>query len=133
MFLKGTRKRSAEQIAETMESAGGSINCFSSNHTFDISTETPRGDLDRALDVLANVFLNLSFHEPALERERVAQWADILAENDTVLRAASNLLRAALFAQPPYRFSPAGRASTGTQFMRNDLVTFRNRHVVAST
>ncbi len=37
MLIKGTRSRTAQQIAEEIESIGGSINTFSGNNSFGVS------------------------------------------------------------------------------------------------
>ena len=61
MLLKGTRTRSAEQIAREIESVGGSLDSFGGNNSFGVNAEVLSGDFDTGLDLVADVLLNPTF------------------------------------------------------------------------
>lgn len=67
MLTKGTKTRSATQIAEEMEFLGGSINSGAGwNNSFVSITVTP-DKLDKAMAILADVVLNPAFKQEELD------------------------------------------------------------------
>jgi zinc protease len=130
MLLKGTAMRTADQIAETIESVGGSIGTFSGNNSFGVSAHALSEDLPLALDLVADVLLHPSFPEEQLTRERNVQLAEIKAEQDQILPAAQQLLRETLYAKHPYRLNVNGQAATVAKLQRDNLVTLQRRLVV---
>src|SRR5207247_6696900 len=70
LLLKGTRRRSAEDIAREIESVGGSLDSYGGNNSFGVNAEVLSGDFSIGLDLLADVLLHPSFPSPALELER---------------------------------------------------------------
>ena len=46
LLLKGTKTRSAEQIAREIESVGGSLDSFGGNNSFGVSAEVLSGDFN---------------------------------------------------------------------------------------
>jgi len=130
LLLKGTTTRTAEQIAETMESVGGDISYYAGNNSFGVAAEALSRDFDRALEVLTDVLLHPSFSEEMLTREREVQLAEIKAEQDQLLRAGQQLLRESLYAKHPYRLNVLGRADTVSKISRKDLAGFHHRSVV---
>src|SRR3989442_451847 len=102
MLLKGTQKRTAEQIASEIESIGGSIDSYGGNNSFGINLELMSGDFSTGLDLLADVLLNPSFPAAELERERQVQLAGIRAQKDSLLQRASQAMRRALFGDSGY-------------------------------
>src|SRR5208282_3304318 len=55
MLLKGTRNRSAEEIASTIESVGGSIDSYGGNNSFGVNAEVLSSDFACGLELLADV------------------------------------------------------------------------------
>ncbi len=130
MLLKGTKRRTAEQIAESIESVGGSISYFSGNNSFGITAHALSDDLDRALDLVADVLQNPMFPDDMLNREREVQLAEIKDEDDQIMRSAQQVLREELFAKSPYRLNPLGTPETLAKFTRQNLIDFQKRYVV---
>jgi zinc protease len=130
MLLKGTTTRTAEQIADAIESVGGDISPFSGNNSFGISERVMAEDFDLGLDVFADVLLHPTLPDDKLTRERETQLAEIKSEQDQVLRAGQQVLREALFTHHPYRMNPLGTPETLTKLSRTDLADFYRRFVV---
>ena len=101
-LIKGTPTRTAEQIAEEMESLGGHIDSYGGNNSFGVNAEVLSEDFEAGLDVLADVILNASFPEDVVEREREVQLASIRARRDDLLPSAGLLMRRTLFAGRGY-------------------------------
>ncbi len=112
MLVKGTARRSAEEIAGTIESAGGSIETYAGNNSFGLNAEVLSPDFDIALDLVADVLRNPSFPPEPLEREREAQLAAIRAQKDHLLQSAFRLMRRELFGPCAYGLDPLGTEET---------------------
>ena len=84
-LLKGTRKKTAAELMEKIESVGGSIDAYAGNNSFGINLECMQSDTKMALDCLREVLQDSTFPEEEIERERQVQLAGIqarpLAEN----------------------------------------------------
>jgi zinc protease len=67
MLTKGTKTRSATQIAEEMEFLGGSINSGAGWNNSNVSITVTPDKLDKAMNILADVVLNPAFKTDELE------------------------------------------------------------------
>ena len=130
LLMKGTKTRTAEQIAETMESVGGDISYFSGNNSFGVSAHSLSEDFDRTLDLLADVLENPVFPGDMLDRERAVQVSEFKAEQDQILRQGQQVLREALYQQHPYRLNVLGKPGTLAKLTRADLADFHRRFIV---
>ncbi len=129
-LLKGTTHRTADQIADEIESVGGSMGFFAGNNSFGLHVSTLASELDRALDVLADVLQHPTFPADLVERERAVQLAEIKAEQDKILPAAQQLLREALFATHPYRLNSSGTLDAVAALTGDQLREFHRQSVV---
>ena len=129
-LLKGTKTRTAEQIAEMMESVGGDIGYFAGNNSFGLSAQSLSEDLDRTLDLLIDVLQNPTFPDDAVERERAVQVSEFKAEQDQIVRKGLEILRDALYTRHPYRLNALGKPDALAKLTRADLVEFQRRFVV---
>ncbi|MDQ3313017.1 MAG: insulinase family protein [Verrucomicrobiota bacterium] len=130
-LLKGTTTRTAEQIADTIEAVGGIIGSDSGNNSFSVSLDVTQPDLRLAGELLADVLLNATMPEKAVEREREVQLASILDEEEQLTSVARNILREALFMEHPYALRGKGSAEAVASLTRHDLLAFRDRYLVA--
>jgi len=70
MLFKGTQKRSAKEIAESIDSIGGQINAFTGKECTCYYTKTLDTHIDVAIDVLTDMFFNSIFSEKDIDIER---------------------------------------------------------------
>ena len=70
MAFKGTERRSAQAIAEEIESAGGEINAATGMETTTYFARVLKNDWSLALDILADIFTGSVLDPEELERER---------------------------------------------------------------
>jgi len=83
MFFKGTRLRSARQISQELDMLGGMSNAFTSTeHTCFYATVLDE-HLDKAAELLADIFLNSVFAQEEIERERQVVLQEIAMVEDT--------------------------------------------------
>jgi zinc protease len=130
-LLKGTKTRTAEQIADTIEAVGGSIGSDAGNNSFSVALDVTQPDLQLGAEVLADVLLNATMPEAALEREREVQLAGIKEDEEQLTTVARNILRKALFREHPYALRGKGSADSVAQLTRKQLLSFRDRYLVA--
>lgn len=132
LLLKGTARRSAEQIATQIESVGGHMDSYGGNNSFGVNAEVLREDFATGLDLLADVLLNPTFPVEALEREREVQLAGIADQRDNLLRSASLAMRRALFAGAGYGLDSLGTEESVTKLQATDLRAFHQQFTVPS-
>jgi zinc protease len=129
MLLKGTRRRSAEQIAREIESVGGSIDGYGGNNSFGVSAEVLRSDFATGLGLLADVLQQPAFPEAELDREREVQLAGIRSQRDNLLKSASLAMRRALFGAASYGLDTLGGEESVARLGKGDLQAFHRRLV----
>jgi zinc protease len=127
MLLKGTRTRSAEQIALDIESVGGSLDSYGGNNSFGLNAEVLSGDFAIGLELVADVLLNPSFPAEALQREREVQLAGIRALRDHLLQSASKAMRRALFGDTGYGLDIMGSETSVQKIQASDLKAFHHQ------
>jgi predicted Zn-dependent peptidase len=110
MAFKGTSRRSARQIAEEIEAAGGDINAATSMETTSYYARVLKEDWPLALDILGDILTDPIFdgNELALEQDVIAQ--EIAAANDTPDDLVFELAQEAVFDG-----HPLGRSILGTE------------------
>ena len=131
VLLKGTTTRTAEQMAEEVESVGGSIGSDAGNNSFSVSMEMMQPDLDLGLEILADVLLHPTLPAEVIEREKVIQSAAIKAEDEHLTSVARNLLRSQMFGTHPYALRTSGSAQSVAGLDRAALEAFRQQYLVA--
>jgi zinc protease len=113
-LIKGTPRRTAEQIAVEMESLGGHIDSYGGNNSFGVNAEVLAEDFGAGLDVLADVVLNASFPDEIIDRERAVQLASIRARRDDLLPSTGLLMRRTLFGNHGYGMDQLGSEASVT-------------------
>ena len=109
VLLKGTKTRTAEQIADTIEAVGGSIGSDAGNNSFSVSLDVTKPDLKLGVELLADVLLNATMPEKAIAREKEVQLAGIKEDEEQLTTVARNILREALFPVTRTRFRARAR------------------------
>ena len=130
MLIKGTKTRTAQQIAEEMESVGGSVDSFSGNNSFGASVNVLKRDFDKGLDMLSDVLTNPTFSEEEMEKKRTEILAAIKQQEDSPFSLAGKLLRQTLFKQHPYRFQTTGTIESVESMKRDDLTEFHQKYCI---
>jgi zinc protease len=130
-LLKGTKTRTAAQIADQLEAVGGEIAVQAGNNSFAVNMHVIQPDLALAADILADVLLNATMSAQAVEREKEIQLAKIKEADEQPVSVARNILRRALFPEHPFALRSVGSAESVSRLSSKDLVAFRDRYVVA--
>jgi predicted Zn-dependent peptidase len=82
MVFKGTKNRSSEDIARSVDSVGGGLDAFTSKELVSFNTKVMDEHLPFALDVLADLVLNPLFRPGDIEKEKLVILEEIKMEAD---------------------------------------------------
>jgi zinc protease len=118
---RGTANRSALQIAEESEMLGGSIAASVGSESFGWSMSVPVENVRAALALFADVVLNATIPDDALEIERAAMIADAARLRDDMYRFPMRLASDAAYAEHPYSI-PAGGTEESLRALQPDAV-----------
>ncbi len=130
-LLKGTKTRTAEQIANQIEAVGGSIGSDAGNNSCSVSVHVTKPDLKLGIDLLSDVLLSATMPEQAVTREKEVQMAGLKEEDEQPATVARNILRAALFGEHPYALRANGSPDSVPRLTQKNLLDFRDRYLVA--
>jgi zinc protease len=130
-LVKGTKTRTAEQIANQIEAVGGSITSDAGNNSFSVALDVTKPDLKLGLEILSDVLLNATMPDKAVAREKEVQIAGIKQEEEQLTIVARNIMRQALFSNYPYALRPTGSVDSVQRLTQKDLLAFRDRYIVS--
>jgi len=82
MVFKGTKHRSAEDIARSVDSVGGGLDAFTSKELVSFNTKVLDEHLPLALDILSDLVLNPLFRKDDIEKEKGVILEEIKMEAD---------------------------------------------------
>jgi len=127
LFFKGTEKRTAKDIADTMDAVGGQLNAFTTKEFTCYMARTLDTHFDVALDVLSDMFFNSSFDEAGIEKERGVILEEINMYEDTPENVAMSMLEYNSYKNNPLGMTILGTPETINSFTRQDFVDFTKR------
>ncbi len=109
MFFKGTAKRTARQLAESLEAVGGQLNAFTTKEYTCYYVKVLDEDLDLAIDVLSDMFFSSLFDEKEIEKEK-----KVVIEEIKMYEDSPDELIHDLFSEYVWNDHPLGRPILGT-------------------
>ncbi|HIG31071.1 MAG TPA: insulinase family protein, partial [Verrucomicrobiales bacterium] len=130
MLMKGTSSRTAEQIAEQVESTGGSLDAYAGNNSIGIAAEFLSKDLETGLHIIADVLSDPIFPESAFEREKNNQLTAIKSHQDHLLKIAELNLKQKIFGSSSYGLDSLGTDESVKQLSKKDLTNHFTKWMV---
>ena len=116
MIFKGTRQRSASQIAKEFDAIGGHTNAFTSFETTCYHARVMDTHMEKMVDILTDIFLNSIFDPQEVEKERPVIFQEIGMVEDNPEEYIHLLTGSAYWGE-----NPLGRSILGT---RENLLAF---------
>ena len=110
MVFKGTRNRSAEQIAREVDSVGGNMDAFTAKECICFDIKILDEHLPTAFDILSDLVLNPVFEESELARERGVILEEIKMDEDN-----PDYLVHEIFTQSFWKGHPLSKPILGTK------------------
>lgn len=121
MIFKGTRKRTAFQIAKEFDAIGGHSNAFTSFENTCYHARVMDTELDTMVDILTDIFLNSVFEAREVEKERPVIFQEIGMVEDNPEEYVHQLAGSAYWGD-----HPLGRSILGT---RENILGFTSEKI----
>ena len=128
MAFKGTKTRSALQIAEAIEDVGGYINAYTSREMTAYYVRVLENDVPLGLDVVADILLNPAFEDGEIEVERGVILQEIGQALDTPDDIIFDWLQEVSYPDQALGRTILGPSERVSGFGRDDLKRFVAEH-----
>ncbi|MBR2743541.1 MAG: insulinase family protein [Clostridia bacterium] len=124
MMFKGSRARTAAELAHDMDMLGALMNAFTAKEHTCYHVKCLDDDLYAALDILCEMFHNPLFEPDAIERERRVILEEIGMYLDTPEDVATEELTINAFKPHSFSLPILGTKETVSRITRGDLVSY---------
>jgi predicted Zn-dependent peptidase len=131
MLFKGTKTRTAEQVAATLSNLGVQYNAYTSNNATCYHTKGLITNLDDCCDVLSDMYFNLKFPTEDFYREAEVIVQEINMVDDNPRHALSDLCMETFFRGTIYEHPIAGSIKSVRGFKPEQIYDFIKRHYTA--
>lgn len=128
MMFKGTEKRSALEIARSLESVGGYLNAYTSKEQTCYYAEFLDEHLPRAVDVLSDMVCHSVFDPVELEKERQVILDEIASVEDTPEDLLQDVFVEKLFPNNSLGFPILGTRNSVSRITRDNLIGFYRQY-----
>ena len=128
MAFKGTKRRTARQIAEEIEAVGGDLNAATSVESTAYYARVLRADVPLAVDVLSDILANPAFDPEELQREQNVIVQEIGAAEDAPDDLVFDKLQETAFPGQAVGRSILGTRETVRSFDRKRLAAYLTRN-----
>ena len=122
--FKGTEKRSAFQIAQSIESLGGYLNAFTGRELNCYFARVMDSHLPVAVDVIGDLLQSSKFDPHEIEKEKMVVIEEIHGLEDNPEDLVSELYANLIWQPHPLSRPILGNAPSVTSFTRNHLVAY---------
>lgn len=124
MLFKGTKKRSAKEIAESIDDIGGQLNAFTSKECTCYYAKVLDSHVDIAVDVLTDMLFNSTFSDVEIEKEKSVVLEEINMYEDSPEDTAHDLLSKTVFEGHSIGLPVLGNRENVLSFKRTDLLNY---------
>jgi predicted Zn-dependent peptidase len=128
IVFKGTKTRTANQIKESIEGVGGSMNAFTAEEYTCFLAKVARRHFENVYDVLADMVLNASMKESDIEKERTVIMEEVKMTQDQPSQLADELLSEIVWPNHPLGRPIAGTLETVGGLTRQDIAGYRDKN-----
>ena len=133
MFFKGTHERpTAQSISEELDGIGGEFNAFTSKDKTAYYAKVDGRHVGKALDVIADIFLNSKLEQVEIDRERGPILQELSMYEDDPRRSVGEEFEKLLYGQHQMGRNIVGYKETIKKFVRQDFVAYLKKHYVAN-
>lgn len=128
MAFKGTKRRSARDIATEIEDVGGFVNAYTSREQTAYYAKMLKDDLPLAVDIIADILQHSILDLEELERERAVILQEISQANDTPDDIVFDLFQETAFPDQAMGRPVLGTPGNVSAFRRDTLFRYMRRH-----
>ena len=124
MAFKGTKNRTAKQIAENFDDIGGKVNAFTSRENTVYYAKILKDDVETAVEILSDILQNSTYDKKELENERKVILQEIAMTKDTPDDIIFDYYNQTAFPNQPFGRDILGTVENVKRFKRKDLVNY---------
>ena len=128
MLFKGTERRSAYTIAREIDSVGGVLNAFTSKEMTSFYCRVLSENMALAADLLTDIFLNPSFPEDEIEREKQVICQEIAQMEDSPEDLVHEILGMRFWFEDPLGQPILGTIPNILNFDRDTISVFKSEN-----
>ncbi|MBL7085263.1 MAG: insulinase family protein [Candidatus Omnitrophica bacterium] len=132
LLFKGTQRRTCEEIKQSIEGIGGSLNAFTAEEITCYLAKVPGKYSALALGVLGDMVLNARLAPSDIETERRVILEEIRMYKDLPGHLVCDLLTKLLWPKQPLGMNIAGEAESVKRINRKHLLSHRQRFYQSS-
>lgn len=127
MSFKGTRRRTARQIFNRLESVGGELNAYTGKEETVFYSTVLKQHLPKAIDLLTDITLDSTFMQEEMNREVEVVIEEIESYNDQPSEIIFDEFEEICFPRHPLGRNILGEASLLRKLRSEDMHTFHKR------
>lgn len=127
MMFKGTQKRTAFKISDEMDRIGAQMNAFTGKDLTCYYAKSTTGHAEEAFEILADLFLNSTFPEDEMSREKGVIIEEINMNEDTPDDLCLDMLSRAYYGERGYGRNILGPRKNVEGFTRDDIKSYMQR------
>ncbi len=131
MVFKGTSRRTAKQIASSVESVGGSIDAFTGREYTCFHCRVLDEYVELALDVLSDLIDSPTMSEENIEREKLVVYEEIRNMEDSPDDMIHQFYSQAIWGEDPLGYPLLGTYETVGSLKRADMLDYLHREYVS--
>jgi predicted Zn-dependent peptidase len=131
ILFKGTKRRSAFDIANTMESVGGTIDAFAGRESTAFVCRCLPEHLRRSIDVVSDMLCNPAMRDAAIELEKAVVFEEIRNYEDSPEEVAHELITRSVWRQDPLAKPVLGTMDSVAGFNRKKVLPFFRENYVS--
>lgn len=128
LMFKGTYRRTAKEIAETLEAVGGQLNAFTAKEFTCYYARVLDEHFDLAVDLLADMIFNSRFDPDDIEREKNVIVEEIKMYEDTPDELVHDVFASAVWQGHSLGRPIIGSADVVRKLSRDDILRFFHSH-----
>jgi zinc protease len=126
LLTQGTEKRSAREIAETIDFVGGTLQASAGRDSTTVTLDVVKKDAGAGMDLMADIVLHPAFAADELERQRQQVLSNLQVQYADPDYLATLVLGRALYGGSGYGLPEEGTPATVKKFKRDDLIKFHD-------
>ncbi len=127
LVFKGTEKRSAYDIAHTIEDRGGNLEAYTTRQETGFYAQVVREDLPLALDVISDMLMHPRFDPKEIKKERKVIIEEVHSYDDVAEECVGDLFNAIHYHGCGLEFPIAGTVKTVKGLTRKGLVEYERQ------
>lgn len=130
IMFKGTKNRTAKQIAAEIEELGGQINAFTGKEATCFYVKMLDEHFDVGIDVLSDMLLNPKFAEQDIEKEKSVIQEEINMYEDSPEDLVSDILSIATWGNDSLSYPILGTNKTIKELDKEKIISYFNKTYV---